>query len=157
MPHRSTTGSRLLVGNNAVQPLLLMFPLGLLAVAAVFDVSHTAGAPDLVGRLAYCTIVAGLLGGVLTAAISWIDVAVTGHPHALRTGALRLLLDLAVLILFAVVALVRMRTPDRTAAPGLLLIELAGLALAGFSAWFAGRLGGARVPTRELAYDEGAR
>jgi uncharacterized membrane protein len=110
-----------------------------------------------VGRLAYCTIVAGLLGGVLTAAVSWIDANVAGHPHALRMGALRLLIDLAVLIFFTVVVLVRMRTPDRTAEPGLLLIELLGVVLAGFGAWFAGRLGGTRALGRDPAYDEGAR
>jgi uncharacterized membrane protein len=157
MPHRSTTGSRLFVEGNAVQPLLLMFPLGLLALAAMFDLSRTAGAPDLVGRLAYCTIVGGLLGGIVTATVSWVDAALARHPHALRVGALRLLLDLAVLIFFAVVVLVRMRTPGRTADPGILLMEVLGLVLAGFTAWFAGRLGGTRVPRREPVHDEGAR
>jgi uncharacterized membrane protein len=54
--------SRLNVRGSAVQPLLLMFPLGLLAAAVILDVFGALGAPRLVGMLAYCTVVAALRG-----------------------------------------------------------------------------------------------
>ncbi|MEV6596246.1 hypothetical protein AB0M36_05190 [Actinoplanes sp. NPDC051346] len=121
--------TRLTVRGNAVQPLLLMFPFGLLVVAVILDVFHALGAPRLLGTLAYCTIVAGLLGGALAAAAVWIDTM----AHRAETP--QLLLDLAVLVIFTVIVLLRMRTPDRTALLGVLLVELLGLGIAGASAW----------------------
>jgi uncharacterized membrane protein len=134
-------GSRLRLRGNAVQPLLLMFPLGLVAVAMIFDVSHLGGAPAILGTVAYWNIVAGLVGGGLAAAVLWIDSRSTPHRAAARLGVFRFLLDLAVLIVFAVILLLRVRTADRTADPGLVVVELAGMLTAGFAAWFGGRLG----------------
>jgi uncharacterized membrane protein len=149
MPRRSRhPQSRLQLQGHALQPLLLMFPLGLLAVAIILDAFHAFGAPRLVGTLAYCTIVAALVGGTLTAAVTGVDALTAGHPAAVRQCARRLLTDLAVLTVFAVVVLVRLRQPDRTAPPGLLSIELLGLAAAVVSARLGGRLGEAPVATR---------
>ena len=134
-------GSRLHVRGNAVQPLLLMFPLGLVAVAVIFDVSRLGGAPVILGTVGYWNIVAGLVGGALTAAVLWIDSRSAPHRAAARLGVVRFLLDLAVLIVFAVVLLLRVRTADRTADCGLVAVELAGILTAGFAAWFGGRLG----------------
>ena len=54
--------SRLRIADNAVQPVLLMFPLGLFAIAILFDTATMTGAPRFLGILAYWTIVGGLLG-----------------------------------------------------------------------------------------------
>jgi uncharacterized membrane protein len=112
---------------NPVLPLLLMFPLGLFAIAAMLDLATLLGAPAIIGTLAHLNILAGLLGGVFGVLI--------GRPRALI-----LLLDLGVLFLFGVLALVRVRTGDRAADPGLVLVELAGLAAAFAASWYGGRL-----------------
>src|SRR5688500_13643537 len=121
--------SQLSIRGNAVQPVLFMFPLGLLAVAVVLDVFHVLGGPRIIGTLAYCTVVAGLLGGMTTALAVRIAEMTAGDRTQARAATHRLLLDMAVLVVFGVVVLVRTRTPERTAGPGLLLIELAGLGL----------------------------
>ncbi|OJF16257.1 hypothetical protein BG844_00210 [Couchioplanes caeruleus subsp. caeruleus] len=113
--------------------MLLMFPFGLLAVAVILDVFRALGAPHLVGTLAYCTIAAGLVGGAMTAGALWIDALATRDRTA---GPQRFLLDLAVLVVFAVVLLLRMRTPDRTAPTGVLVVELLGLTIAAAGAWY---------------------
>lgn len=136
--------TRLSVRGNAVQPLLLMFPLGLLAVAVILDVSQLLGAPTLIGTLAYCTVVAGLVGGAVTATAVWIDRIAVRQAISARSDAVRRLLDLAVLIVFAVVLLLRMRTPDRTAGPGLVALEALGLGVAGMATWWDIRIGGGR-------------
>ncbi|RSM69586.1 hypothetical protein DMB66_11400 [Actinoplanes sp. ATCC 53533] len=118
--------NRLCIRGNAVAPILLMFPLGLLAVAVVLDVSHLLGGPRIIGTLAYCTVVLGLVGGMTTAFAVRIGELTTGGRAATR----RFLLDAAVLVVFAVVLLLRMRTPERTVGPGLLLVELVGLSMA---------------------------
>jgi uncharacterized membrane protein len=133
--------SRLKVRNNAVQPLLLMFPLGLFALGALFDLFQVTGAPAILGTLGYWNLVAGLIGGLVAALVGWIDAMLTGNPASGRLGALRFLLDLGVLTLFAVIVLLRMRTPDRDLDAGLAALEGIGLVLACFGAWFGGRLG----------------
>jgi uncharacterized membrane protein len=113
---------------HPLQPLLLMFPLGLFAVAIILDLGTFLGAPAIIGTLAYWNIVAGLAGGAFA--------AVVGHPRGLI-----LLLDLGVLFFYAVLALIRVRTGDRTADPALLLLELVGLTAAFAASWHGGRLG----------------
>lgn len=134
--------SRLRLAGHGVQPLLLMFPLGLFWTAFVLDLATVLGAPPLVGTVAFWNMVAGLSGGLLAATATGFDAFTTTG----RTGFLSLLLDVGVLIVFAVLTLTRTRVPDRTAEPALLLLELAGMAIAGFGAWFGGRLADPRAP-----------
>lgn len=123
-----------------MQPLLLMFPLGLFAMALFFDVATQLGAPGLVGTLAYWTIVAGLVGGLTAALADGYDVVSAGQVDAVRSRCLRFLLDLGVLVFFAVLAVIRLRTQDRGVDTGLLVLELLGLAAAVVNAWYSGRL-----------------
>jgi len=133
--------SRLRIAGQAVQPVLIMFPLGLFSMAVLFDVGNLLGGPDLLGALAYWNIVAGLLGGVLTALASAIDlIFVPGGTPGKRIGVMLTLVNMGVLVLFAVILMVRMRTPDRVAGGGLLAIELVSLAAAVYGAWFGGEL-----------------
>ena len=138
--------SRLQLSGQAVHPLLLMFPLGLFALAVVFDVAGLLGAPRLVESLAQCMLVAGLAGGTPAVSAAWFDAMSAENPAVTRGRVLGVLLDLGVLVLYAVIALIRLRHADRSADPGLLGLEAFGLVVAAFSAWLAGRLGGRRRP-----------
>ncbi|GAA4941510.1 DUF2231 domain-containing protein [Actinoplanes utahensis] len=141
--------SRLRLGGHGVQPLLLMFPLGLFWMAFVFDLATLLGAPAMIGTVAYWNIVAGLVGGLPAAVAAGVDAFSAVGPESTRIGFLALLLDVGVLIVFAVLALMRVRTPDRAADPGLLLLELCGLLVAAFGAWFSGRFADPRAPVAE--------
>ncbi|GAA2852674.1 hypothetical protein Acy02nite_51560 [Actinoplanes cyaneus] len=132
--------NRLSIGGNAVQPLLLMFPLGLFAVAIILDLATLLGAPAIIGTLAYWNLIAGLAGGVLAAVAGALDAGATGQPAAAKGRFLILLLDMGVLIFFAVLVLIRVRGAARVADPGLLLLELLGLTMAAAGSWFGGRL-----------------
>src|SRR5687767_120050 len=114
VPRRTRMENRLSIRGNAVEPVLLMFPLGLLAVAVTLDVFHVLGGPPIIGTLAYCTVAAGLLGGMITACAVRLGAMNTGAPAGAPSSTRRFLLDAAVLVIFAVVLLLRMRTPDRT-------------------------------------------
>jgi len=138
--------SRLRIAGQAVQPILLMFPLGLFAMAVIFDVAVLLGGPGILGALAYWNVVAGLIGGVLATLAGAIDLIFVRRPDAKRIGVLRSLLNMAVLILFAVILMVRIGAHDKQAGVGLLLVELLALALAGFGAWFGGELANGRTP-----------
>jgi len=133
--------SRLRIAGQAVQPVLVMFPLGLFAMAFLFDLGNTLGGPDILGALAYWNIVAGLVGGVLAALAGAIDLMfVPNGTPAKRIGVLQALANMGVLVLFAVILMLRMRTPDRVAGGGLVAFELLALTAAVFGAWYGGEL-----------------
>lgn len=138
--------SRLKIAGQAVQPLLVMFPLGLFAMAVIFDVADLLGGPGILGTLAYWNVVAGLIGGVLATLAGAIDLAFVRRADTRRIGVLRTLVSMGVLILFAVILMVRVGHADRGAGFGLLVLELLALGLAGFGAWFAGQLANGRTP-----------
>jgi uncharacterized membrane protein len=138
--------SRLKIAGQAVQPILVMFPLGLFAMAVIFDVADLLGGPSILGTLAYWNIVAGLVAGVLATLAGAIDIAFVRRADTKRLGVMRVLLNMGVLILFAVILMVRVGDPDRAAGGGLFLLELIALALTGFGAWFGGELANGRTP-----------
>ena len=140
--------SRLRLGGQPVQPVLLMFPLGLFVMALLFDLATLLGAPAMIGTLAFLNLVAGLAGGLLAALAGGYDAFAAKGPEAARAAFLSLLLDVGVLIYFAVLTLMRFRSHDRLADAGLLVLELLGLAAAGFGAWFGGRIVGPNRPPR---------
>jgi uncharacterized membrane protein len=118
-----------------------MFPLGLFAMAVFFDLANLAGGPNILGALAYWNIVAGLVGGVLAALAGAIDLMfVRNGTRAKRTGVLLALVNMGVLILFAVILMLRMRSTDRVAGGGVFVVELLALAAAVFGAWYGGEL-----------------
>jgi uncharacterized membrane protein len=134
-----------------------MFPLGLFAMAIFFDLGHLLGGPAIVGTLGYWNIVAGLIGGVLAALAGAIDlVFLRNGTRAKRTGVLLALLNMGVLILFAVILMLRMRTTDRVAGGGVVAVELLALTAAVFGAWYGGELVNRR-PAAAFARAEPAR
>jgi uncharacterized membrane protein len=138
--------SRLRIAGQAVQPILVLFPLGLFVMAAIFDLADLAGAPAIVGTLGYWNLIAGLVAGVLAAGAGAVDLVFLRRPEAKRMGVLRLLLNMATLILFAVILMLRVSSPGRQAGLGVYLVELLALAVGGFGAWFAGALANGRIP-----------
>lgn len=138
--------SRLRIAGQAVQPILVAFPLGLFVIAGIFDVADLTGAPSILGTLAYWNIVAGLVAGGLAVLAGAIDLVFVRRPLAKRIGVLRVLLNMATLILFAVILMVRVGAPERQAGVGLFLVELLALGVGGFGAWFSGALANGRTP-----------
>ena len=132
--------SRLRIAGQAVHPVLVMFPLGLFTMAVLFDLGNVLGGPAMLGALAYWNIVAGLIGGVLVVLASAIDLLFTRNTHAKRLGVLQNLMHMGVLILFAVITMLRVQSPDRVAGGGLLVVEVITLIGAFVGAWYGGEL-----------------
>jgi uncharacterized membrane protein len=132
--------SRLRIAGQAVHPVLVMFPLGLFTMAVLFDMGNVLGGPAILGSLAYWNIVAGLVGGVLVVLASAVDLALMRGTRAKRLAVLRNLMNMGVLILFTVIVMLRMQSPDRVAGGGLVFVELIALGAAFFGAWYGGEL-----------------
>ncbi|GIE98284.1 DUF2231 domain-containing protein [Paractinoplanes rishiriensis] len=138
--------SRLSIAGQAVQPILVMFPLGLFAMAVIFDVADLLGGFSLLGTLGYWNVVAGLVGGTLALLAGAIDLAFVRRPTARRIGVLRILLNMGVLVLFAVILMVRVGDPARGVGVGLFLLEVVAVGVSGFGLWFSGELANGRTP-----------
>lgn len=133
--------SRLRVSGNPIDPLLVMFPFGLVAVAIVFDAGNLWGGPALLGEVAYWSFGAGLVGGFLAALAGAIDLMYVPNGTAgKRHRVVRGLITMGVLLVFAVIFMVRMGLPDRAAGGGLLLVEALAFVAAVACTVFSGRL-----------------
>ena len=133
--------SRLKVLGHPVHPMLVMFPVGLLVTAVLFDVVDTVGGPDFLGEVAYWNITVGLVGGLLAAAAGTFDLlAIPAGTRAKRVGLTHAAANLAVILLFAAVWAVRLNADSRAAGGALIAIELVAVAILGVSAWLGGEL-----------------
>ncbi|MEV4479687.1 DUF2231 domain-containing protein [Micromonospora coxensis] len=133
--------SRLKVLGHPVHPMLVMFPVALLVTGTLLDVVDTVGGPDFLGEVAYWNITIGLVGGLLAAAAGTFDLlAIPAGTRAKRVALTHAAANVAVILLFAAVWVVRLNAESRAAGGALIAIEMVGLALLGVSAWLGGEL-----------------
>jgi uncharacterized membrane protein len=86
---------------HPVHPMLIVFPLGLLATAVVFDVAHLFGAGPTMVAVAYWTMAAGIVGALVAAPFGTIDwLAIPAGTRAKRIGGLHGIGNLVVSALF---------------------------------------------------------
>ncbi|MEU5786150.1 DUF2231 domain-containing protein [Micromonospora purpureochromogenes] len=133
--------SRLKVLGHPVHPMLVMFPVALLVVGTLFDIVDTVGGPDFLGEVAYWNITVGLVGGLLAAAAGTFDLlAIPAGTRAKRVALTHAAANVAVILLFAAVWVVRLNADSRAAGGALIAIEVVGVAILGVSAWLGGEL-----------------
>ena len=132
--------SKAKIFGHAIHPILIVFPLGLLATAVIFDVIYLATANRTWSFVAFWMIAAGLIGGVVAALFGLIDyLNIPNHTRAKRIGMYHGLVNLTAVILFALSFMLRWNVPDNPATTALLCSFVgAGLALLG--GWFGGEL-----------------
>jgi uncharacterized membrane protein len=147
--------SRVLVARHALHPMLVVFPLGLLATSVAWDICYLATDNPRWGMISFWTIVAGVIGAVLAAVPGFIDwLAIPRRTRAKDVGLYHMILNLAVLALFVVSLLARWAAPRgyEFAGPGRMLWGWIGVAIALVSAW----LGGELIETLGISVREGA-
>jgi uncharacterized membrane protein len=137
---------------HPVHPMLIVFPLGLLATAVVFDLVALSLAQGYWSEIAYWMIAPGILTGLLAAPFGFVDWrAIPSGTRAKRVGALHGLGNVLVVLLFAGSWLLRRDAP---AAPEPLALALSfgGGILALGTGW----LGGELVERLSVGVDDGA-
>lgn len=139
------------LGHSAHQ-MLIVFPLGLLATAVIFDVVSLATGSGTMALVAYWLIAAGLIGGLVAAPFGTVDwLAIPPGTRAARIGLFHGLTNVLVLVLFGVSWYLRRESPETPPALALgLAFGGAGLALVG------GWLGGELVARLGVGVDDGA-
>ncbi|MDM4722201.1 DUF2231 domain-containing protein [Micromonospora sp. WMMA1363] len=133
--------SRLKVLGHPVHPMLVTFPVALLVTAVLFDIVDTVGGPDFLGEVAYWNVSVGLVGGLLAAVAGTFDLlAIPTGTRAKRVALSHAAANVAVILLFAAVWVVRLNADSRAAGGALIAIEVVALAILGVSAWLGGEL-----------------
>jgi uncharacterized membrane protein len=137
---------------HPIHQMLIVFPLGLLATAVIFDVITLITTNSRWAEIAYWLIAAGIVGGLAAAPFGLIDwLAIAGGTRAKRIGLLHGGGNLVVVLLFAGSWLLRRDNPlaPETLA---LVLSFAGVGLALVTGW----LGGELVDRLGVGVDEGA-
>lgn len=132
--------SRLKILGHAPHPMLIPFPLGLLATAVAFDLINLLGGSDVWLQASYRMIAAGVIMGLLAAPFGWLDwFAIPGGTRAKAIGLVHGLGNVTVVALFAISWLVRR---GDVADPGALafVLSFAGAGVAVVAGWLGGEL-----------------
>jgi uncharacterized membrane protein len=121
--------------------MLVVFPLGLLATAVIFDILYLIFGNRLLPTASYYMIAAGVLGGLLAAIFGFIDwLALPNGSRAKNMGLWHGLGNVVITGLFAVSWLLRGNNVDFIPDGLALLLAFAGTALALITAWIGGEL-----------------
>jgi uncharacterized membrane protein len=136
---------------HPVHQMLIVFPLGLLATAVIFDLIYLAGGMTM-ALVSYWMIVAGIIGGLIAAPFGWIDwFGIPSGTRAKSVGLWHGMGNVVVMLLFVGSWFMRYDQPERPDAVALVL-SFTGAGLALFTGW----LGGELVNRLGIGVDDGA-
>jgi uncharacterized membrane protein len=144
--------SKAKLAGHAVHPMLIVFPLGLLATSFFFDLIHLASGGERWGWASFYMIGAGIVGALLAAVFGLVDwLAIPRGTRAWRVGAMHGGGNLVVVGLFIASWGIRHGDPGRSGGSAVVL-SLVGVLLALVTGW----LGGELVERLGVSVDDGA-
>jgi uncharacterized membrane protein len=126
---------------HAIHQQLVVFPLGLLATAVVFDILGLITDVEGFATASYYMIAAGVISGLVAAVFGAIDyLAVPGGTRARRVGAVHGLGNVVVVVLFAGSWLLRGDEPGHVPGTVAFVLALVAAVLATVTGWLGGEL-----------------
>ena len=137
---------------HPIHQMLIVFPLGLLATALLFDAVQLITGNGFWSELSYWMIAAGVVSGLVAAPFGLVDwLAIPWQTRAKRIGAVHGAGNVVVIALYGISWLMRTGNPAVPETPALALAFLGG-GLAVITGW----LGGELVDRLAVGVDEGA-
>ena len=137
---------------HPIHPMLIVFPLGLLTMAAIFDIMYFCMHNGHLADVSYWMIASGIIGGLIAAVFGVIDwLGIPEGTRARYIGLIHGLSNVVVVILFIISW--SMRRP-RPTAPTMTAMTLGWVGIG--IAFFAGWLGGELVYRLNVGVDRGA-
>ena len=132
--------SKVKFAGHPVHPMLIVFPLGLLGTAVIFDIIYLIGDNPRWAVAAYYMIGAGLIGGLAAAIFGWLDwLGIPAGTRAKRIGLWHGLGNMVVVVLFVLSWVLRRDTPDLPPT-GAIVAGLSGVIVSLLTAWLGGEL-----------------
>jgi uncharacterized membrane protein len=144
--------SKVKFAGHPVHPMLIVFPLGLLATAVIFDIIYLISDNAQWTVVAYYMVGAGIIGGLAAAAFGWLDwIAIPSGTRARRIGLWHGVGNVVVLALFILSWVLRRENPE-VPPTGAIVAGLTAVVIALVTSW----LGGELVDRLGVGVDDGA-
>ena len=125
---------------HAIHPILIVYPLGLLSGAVIFDVIYLLTGNTTWTTVSYWMIAGGIIGGLLAAVFGLIDfLGIPSGTRAKRIGLLHGLTNLGVMILFIASWLLRGNFPE-VPSNAAFALSFIGVGAALLGGWLGGEL-----------------
>jgi uncharacterized membrane protein len=140
--------SKFRILGHGAHPILIVFPLGLLATAAIFDIIYLIRGNPQWTVLSFWLIAAGVIGGLVAAVPGLVDwYYIPSETRAKSVGLIHGIGNVVVVGLFGASWLLRRKVGgpgvfDQAGAPtsAALVLSFAGVLLALFTGWLGGEL-----------------
>ncbi len=137
---------------HPVHPMIIVFPLGLLTVASLFDIIYISTDNNHWADLSFWLIASGIIGGLIAAVFGLIDwLGIPARTRAKYIGLTHGLSNVVVMILFIVSWFMRRPNPEAPSVKAMILGWI-GIIIALFASW----LGGELVYRLSVGVDRGA-
>ena len=138
---------------HAIHPMLIVFPLGLLAMSLIFDLARMATGNAELSVAAYWAIAGGLVGGLAAAVFGFWDwLAIPAGTRAKAVGLWHGGGNVVVVLLFALSWWLRSGNADRAPGTAAFVLSLVAVGISAVTGW----LGGELVERLRVGVDDGA-
>jgi uncharacterized membrane protein len=138
---------------HPIHTMLIVFPLGLLVTAVIFDVVRMVTGDSAFATVAFWCIAAGVIGGLLAAVFGLADwLNIPSGTRAKTIGMWHGIGNVVVVALFAVSWLLRRGDPALAPSTPAFVLALAAVGLGAVTGW----LGGELVDRLGVGVDRGA-
>jgi uncharacterized membrane protein len=145
--------SRAKLLGHPIHPMLIVFPLGLLITAVIFDVIYLVTGNTGFASVSYWNIAAGVIGGLLAAVFGLVDwLAIPSGTRAKAIGLWHGVGNVVVVVLFIVSWLLRRGEPGHAPSRLAFALALVAICLGAVTGW----LGGELVHRLGIGVDPGA-
>ena len=129
-----------IVGHH-IHPMLIVFPLGLLAVSVFFDIAYLATHEAAFATIAFWDMLAGIIGGLAAAVFGFWDwLTIQSGTRAKRIGAWHGLNMVVVVGLFTASWLIRRMDTFHIPSSSALTLSFIAVVLALVGGWLGGEL-----------------
>lgn len=127
------------IQKHPIHPMLIPFPIGLWIFSLLCDVVYAMGWGGAVWNdMAFYTMVGGIIGALAAAVPGYIDYRSLTDPQTTTIGRWHMLVNLSIVVLFAINLSLRMWSEPGAVLP--VLLSLVGIAMLGVAGWLGGEL-----------------
>ena len=126
---------------HQVHPMIVVFPLGLLAASAAFDIAYLATDNTVFAETAYWNMLAGVIGGLAAAVFGFWDwLTIPKGTRAKKVGVLHAAMNVIVVALFLTNWLIRRTIEFHLPTEATLVLSFSAVAFALVGGWLGGEL-----------------
>lgn len=140
IPDLEPVPSKAALFGHPIHPMLIVFPVALLALVPVTDIAYAAGAGPFFAQASYIMLWAGLVSGVIAGAVGAIDFWTIPRARAHRAGWLHVGANGVVLGLSLVNALLRVNDRLSAVIPGGVMLSVIAAVVLVVAGWYGGEL-----------------